>query len=267
MNQNPVKERVARGEETIGCFVALESPRVAELLAYAGFDWLVIDSEHTGLDLGGVQELVVAVGGAGAVPLVRVGSAAALLIQRVLDVGAMGVVVPMIRTAAEAEAVVAATRFPPEGKRGFGPLRAARYSLDYEDYLRHANENIVVVLILETREALDDIERIASVPGIDALFFGLFDLCLALGLNPLDLPLPEVDAAIERVLAVGRQTGVAIGIGMSTPEELLRRREQGFRFLGYGPDYALLIEGARAGLAVLGREAPRRVARPEGGGR
>ena len=103
----------------------------------------------------------------------------------------------MVRTVAEAEAIVAATRFPPVGRRSFGPLRASHYSLDNADYLGRANDNILVALIVETREMLDNLEEVAAVPGIDVLFLGPFDLCLSLGLDPLQLPLPEIDAVLS----------------------------------------------------------------------
>jgi 4-hydroxy-2-oxoheptanedioate aldolase len=132
------------------------------------------------------------------------------------------------------------------GSRSFGPLRASQYGRDNLAYLRDANDNMLVALIVETREALEDIDALASVPGVDVLYLGLFDLCLSLGLNPLDLPLPEIDAAIERVLEAGRRHGVAIGHGAATVDGILDLRAQGFSFIGFGPDYALLMNAARS---------------------
>lgn len=243
-----MRERLLAGEESIGCFTALGSPSVAELLGHAGFDWLVIEMEHGGLGMAEVQQMLMAVDGTAAVPLVRVPSPDPGPIQRVLDLGALGVVVPMVRSAEQARAVVAATRYPSAGVRGFGPLRAARYSLDYQEYLRTANDQIVVALILETAEAVAELEQICAVPGVDVLYFGFFDLCLSLGLDPHALPVPEVDEIVTRALRIGAEHGVAIGVGVRDVDELRRRRAQGFRFIGYSTDYFLLLDGARAGL-------------------
>ena len=189
MKTNNVRHKLLAGEAAIGCFMGLGSPNVAELLTRAGLDWLVIETEHNNLDTAQIEHILMAVQGSGAMPIVRVASAQQVYIQRALDTGAMGVLVPMVRTVEEAEAIVAATRFPPVGRRSFGPLRASHYSLDNADYLGRANDNMLVALIVETREMLDNLEEIAAVPGIDVLFLGPFDLCLALGLNPLQLPL------------------------------------------------------------------------------
>lgn len=172
-------------------------------------------------------------------------------IQRALDIGAMGVLVPMTRTVEQARAIVSATRYPPDGTRGFGPLRASKYAIDYPEYLDKANDNVLVALILETPEAIDNLEAIMSVPGVDAMYIGMYDLSLNLGLNPLDLPLPEIDAVIEKAVAASRNTGVAIGIGVGTPEDLDHRLNQGFRFIVYGTDYNLLLNAAKAGLQAF----------------
>lgn len=252
MRANWVREKLRAGEPTIGCFLGLGSPNAAELLAHAGFDWLVIETEHNGLDSAEVEHMLMAMNGTDAIPIVRVPSSNPVFIQRALDIGGLGVVVPLVRSSAEVEGIVAATRFPPDGVRSFGPLRASRYTLDYEEYLARANENMLVTLIVETREAVENLEEIASVPGVDVLFLGLFDLCLSFGLNPIDLPHPEADEIIERTLAVGRDRNVAVGIGLSAPDEVPRRLEQGFTFLVYSTDYFLLLNAARGGLAAFG---------------
>ena len=252
MKNNEVRHNLLAGVAQIGCFMGLGSPNVAELLTRAGLDWLVIETEHNNLDVAQIEHILMAVQGSGAMPIVRVASSQQVYIQRALDVGAMGVLVPMVRSVAEAEAIVAATRFPPEGRRSFGPLRASHYSLDNEDYLRRANDNILVALIVETREMLDNLEDIAAVPGVDVLFLGPFDLCLSLGLDPLQLPLPEVDAVLERMLEVGRVTGKAVGYAADSPEGLRALQAQGVTFVSYGQDYGLLLRAIREGVAAFG---------------
>ena len=251
MRSNTVRQKVRSGENSFGCFMGMGSPTIGELLAHAGCEWLMVEMEHNGLDMAEVEQMLMAMNGTGTIPMVRIPSADPVFIQRTLDVGSLGIAVPMVRTAAEAEAIVRATRYPPQGTRSFGPLRASQYTIDYEDYFDQANDNVLILLILETVEAVENLEEIANVPGIDVLYIGSFDLCLSLGLNPFDMPLPEVDAVIERTLAISRTYDVAAGIGSGSPEELRRRAAQGFTFLGYGPDYQLLLGSLRPGVEAF----------------
>jgi 4-hydroxy-2-oxoheptanedioate aldolase len=250
MRTNAARQRLLAGGSTIGCFLGLGSPALAEMFSHAGFDWLVIETEHNGLDSAEIEAMLMAMNGSEVVPLVRVPSSDHVFIQRALDLGAMGIVVPMIRSVSEAEAVVRASRYPPAGTRSFGPLRAARYSLDHADYLARADDNILVVLIIETAEAVESIYELAHVPGVDAFWLGTFDLCLSLGLNPLELPHPEIDTVVERVLANARDAGVAVGQNAFTPALVRQRLEEGYRMIGFGPDYQLLApllqDGVRA---------------------
>ena len=218
-----------------------------------GYDWLLVETEHNGMDTADVQHMLMAMNGTDTIPLVRVPPSDPVFIQRALDIGALGLMVPLVKTAAEAQDIVSATRLPPEGRRSLGPLRASNYTFDNEDYYNRVNDNILVALILETKEAVDNLEEIAAVPGIDALYIGQWDLSLALGLNPLRLPHPEVEAVIERALEVGRKSGVAIGNGARTPEDLRSNQARGFTFLSYGPDYGLLAAAARAGVEAFER--------------
>lgn len=253
MRTNFVRENLQKGRATFGCFVGMGSPTVAELLAHAGCEWALIEMEHNGLDMAEVEHMLMAMNGADTIPLVRIPSSDPVFIQRALDIGAMGIAVPMVKTAAEAEAIVRASRYPPQGTRSFGPLRASRYTIDYEEYFQHANDNVLVMLIIETVEAVENLEEIASVPGIDVLFIGAFDMCLSMGLNPFDLPLPEIEAVAARALAVGRSCNVAVGGGVGSPEELRQRAAEGFTFLSYGPDYMLLLGSIRPGVEAFNR--------------
>ncbi|MDA1347926.1 MAG: aldolase/citrate lyase family protein [Chloroflexi bacterium] len=253
MKTNHVREKLKAGKQAIGCFLGLGSPSVAELMAHAGFDWLVIETEHNGLDSAEIEHMLRAIDGTDAVPIVRVPSSNPVFIQRALDMGAMGVLVPMVKSAEEARAVVSATRYPPEGTRSWGPLRASGYTFDNDDYFERANENILVALILETKDALDDLETLAGVTGVDAIFLGPWDMSLALGLDPRHLPLPEIDAVLDRMVELSLKTGIAAGAGAGTPEEIRERQAAGVTFLSYGPDYGLLVQAARAGLEAFDR--------------
>jgi 2-keto-3-deoxy-L-rhamnonate aldolase RhmA len=257
MRANLTRKKLKAGQSTLGCFLGLGSPNVAELLSHAGFDWLVIETEHSALDTSQVEHMLMAIKGTEAVPLVRLPCGDPVFIQRAVDIGAMGIVIPMVRSANEAKAIVRATRYPPEGTRGFGPLRAANYMFDSSDYFYRANENLLVVLIVETREATENLEAIAAVSGVDALYLGPFDLCLSLGLDPMKQPHVEVERIIERMLEIGKESNVAIGIHAMNPDQLLRRQSQGFRMISYSTDYMMLADAAKAGLAAFKRDTPR----------
>ena len=252
--RHDLRRRLQAGEVTVGCFLGLGSSNIAELLGFVGFDWLVIEAEHNALDLAEVERMLMACSASASVPLVRVPPSDPGFIQRALDLGALGIVVPLVETADQAAEIVRATRFPPQGGRSFGPLRAARYSLDYDEYLESANDEILVALIIETAGAVDNLEAIASVPGVDAMFLGLFDLCLSLGLDPRTMPHAEIDDVVDRVLEVGKSCGVAVGMGARSPGDLLDQRARGFTFLGFSTDYFLLLDSARHGLEVLRSE-------------
>ncbi len=253
MRNNWVREKMRAGQPTLGTFLGLGSPNVAELFARAGFDWLIVETEHNGLDSAEIEHMLMAMNGTETIPMVRIPSSHPTFIQRALDIGALGILVPMVRTAAEAEAIVSATRYPPVGKRSFGPLRAAHYGFDNGDYLARANDNLIVSLIIETKEAVENLEAIASVPGIDALYLGPFDLCLSLGLDPMKQPHPEIDAVMKQMVEVARKTGVAAGTGANTPELMRQAQAQGFTMIGYGPDYFILSQAARTALAAFQR--------------
>ena len=248
MRDNWVRKRLNAGQPTIGSFLGLGSPTVAELLAHAGFDWLLIETEHNAVDTAQVQHMLMALNATKTIPIVRVPSADPVFIQRALDIGGMGIFVPMTRTADEARAIVRATRYPPEGARGFGPLRASHYTMDYEDYFYRANDNILVVLIAETKEFLENAEEIMAVPGIDVCYVGGFDMCISLGLDPMKQPHREIEDAISNLHEIGRRTGVAVGFGSGTPEQVRARQAQGLTFINYSTDYAMLGTVAREGL-------------------
>lgn len=230
--------------------MGLGSPHVAELLGAVGFDWLIIECEHNAVDIGRVEHMLMAIQGTGAVPIVRLPSADPVWIQRALDVGAMGIIVPLVRSAAEARAIVAATRYPPAGKRSYGGLRASRYTLQGADYFEQANDNLIVMLILETREAVEDLENIMRVEGVDAIYMGPMDLSLSLGLNPLAQPHPEVEAIIDRTIALGKILGVGVGSVYGSAEQLKAHAERGFTLLGF-TDYLLLAGAAKHALGTV----------------
>ncbi len=251
MQTNKTREKLNAGQAALGSFLGLGSPNLAELMSQVGLDFLVIETEHNGLDSAEIEHMLMAIKGTDTVPIVRVPSHDAVYIQRALDMGAMGIIVPMLKTAAEVEAIVAATRYPPHGTRGWGPMRASQYTIDNDDYIERANDNILVSGLLETKEAVENLDEITSVPGLDALYIGMWDLCFSMGFNPMEMPFPETDAVIERALEIGKKNGVAIGMGSNSPEELKQLKAQGFTYLGYGPDYYLVLNAINAGVEAF----------------
>lgn len=253
MKKNHVRAKLRAGEASVGCFLGLGSATVAELLSHAGFDWLMIETEHNAVDWADAQQMLMAIQATDAVGMVRIPSSDPAYIQRALDIGASGVMVPMIRTVEEAQAVVSATRYPPEGRRGFGGLRASKYSLGNNEYFRHANDEILVVLIIETKDAVESIDKIAAVPGVDVLMVGAFDLYLSLGLDPMQQPQAAGDEAVRRVLSAGQKFNLAVGGAYGSAADLRRKREEGFRMLAF-TDYLLLAGAAKSALAEVNAE-------------
>ena len=257
MRTNRALRKLRAGEPSLGCFLGLGSPSVAELMARAGMDWLVIETEHNALDSAEIERMIMAIDGTDATPIVRVPNRDQVYIQRALDMGAMGVLVPGVRSADEARAIVSYTRYPPKGIRSWGPLRASAYTLDNDDYLERADDNILVALILETKDAVENLDEICAVPGVDVLTMGPWDLSLELGLDPRRLPHPEIDRIARDALAVGRRRGAEIGVSASDPAGLRQRQAEGYIFVQYGPDYSLMAKAVTEGVAALDRAARR----------
>ena len=157
MHKNETREKLRKQKPVLGPFVGLQSPHVAELMGHAGFDFVVVESEHNAIESAEIEHILMAVGNTDSTPIVRIPTSEKVYIQKALDIGAMGIVVPAVKTAEEAGQIVSATRFPPVGGRSWGPLRASKYTFDNEDYLQNANDNILVILIIETAEALDNL--------------------------------------------------------------------------------------------------------------
>jgi 2-keto-3-deoxy-L-rhamnonate aldolase RhmA len=254
MNIASLRSKLSAGGTSVGCFLGLGSPAVAELLALVGFDWLMVEMEHNGVDWADVQNMLMAMNGANQSVLVRVPSSNPLEIQRAVDLGADGVMVPMIRNADEARRCVQATRYPPQGTRGFGGLRASRYTLMNVDYFSRTVHDLFVVLIIETKEAIDNIEAIAAEPHVDALMIGAFDLYLSLGLDPLQQPQEPGEEAIARVVSAAQKHGRVVGCAAGSVTEFQKRCAQGVQMLATS-DYSLLIKAAQSTVSALAGDA------------
>ena len=238
----------------VGTWVMSASPIVAEAVGCAGFDWAVLDMEHTPLDLMDLVHLLHAVGNTKMVPVVRVPWNDTTNIKRVLDAGAQTLLVPFVQNADEATRAVAATRYPPEGVRGMaGMSRGSRFGTT-PDYLRAANGMMGVVVQLETPESITQLEAIAAVPGVDALFVGPGDLSGVMG-HPGNLTHPDVMALMTEAAQRARAVGKPIGTVGGTPEVVSRYRAMGYDFLAVASDLGLLMRAAQAAAAALRADA------------
>jgi 2-keto-3-deoxy-L-rhamnonate aldolase RhmA len=257
MRINETKRKLQAGEVAVGCWFGLGSPRAARRLAAdAGFDWLMIDLEHSPIDREGMAACILAIadGSEGKVaPLVRVPDLSPGHVKQALDAGAYGVLAPMITTVDEVTAFVQGCRYAPQGVRGvYGSGASTQaFKAPFAEYYDAANAQILIAVQIETRPALDAADAIAAVDGVDVLFVGPNDLQAALGLKPrYDSTEPELLAAYERVLAACRRHGKAAGILTASPEGARQRRADGFTFVGMGNDLAYMIAGAKSALAA-----------------
>ena len=245
IKQNRFKAGLARGELQIGLWSSLCSNIVAEIIGDSGFDWILLDTEHSPNELPGLISQMQALSTGTATPIVRPAWNDTVLIKRILDAGAQALLIPFVQNAEEAQHAVAATRYPPDGVRGITTSgRAARFGR-VKTYLKDAASEICLLVQVETREALDRIEEIASVPGIDGVFIGPADLSASLGHlgNPAGAePQAAMKDAVERLKKIGKPAGIL------TPNEEEARRyiEWGYTFVAVGSDLGIMTKNADA---------------------
>jgi 4-hydroxy-2-oxoheptanedioate aldolase len=225
----PLKHRWHRDEVTLGAWCMLPSSLSVEILAKCNFDWVLVDMQHGCMDYQTAVEMIRAIDLAGITPIVRVPWNEPGIVGRMLDAGAMGIVAPMIQSVAETQRLVEACLYPPLGRRSLGPVRVG--ARDGMGYVASANERIAVIPMIETIEALNVVEDIAGVVGVDALFVGPFDLSFSLGLPPGDNDgKPAFDGALARVNAAARANKLATAVLSNATLAPLRAR-QGFRMI------------------------------------
>lgn len=243
IQSNRFKRAILRGDLQIGLWCTLASNIAAEIVSDSGYDWLLIDTEHSPNEIPDLLQHLQAVQGGTASAVVRVAWNDAVLIKRALDIGSQTILIPYVQNAEEATRAVAATRYPPSGIRGVtGSGRASRYGR-VKDYLQKANDEIGVIVQVETREALDQIEAIAAVPGVDGVFVGPSDLSASFGLigRPLS---PEVQDAIEKAGRRIRAAGKSAGILAGGEADARRYMGWGYNFVAVGVDTVLLARAA-----------------------
>lgn len=255
-----LRHRMLAGETLIGSWINSGSPIVAELMAGCGFDFLCVDVEHSAVDLPQTQQLFQAIhsGRPDCAAIVRLHGVDYAFVKRYLDAGARGLVAPLVRTREEAALLVQAAKYPPMGLRGVGFCRANAYGLRLADECARANDDIFLAVQIEHIDAVRNIDAILSVPGIDAVFIGPYDLTASMGITA-QFEHSDYLAARAAILAACHRHGVAPGIHVvqPSPAEVKARMAEGYRFIGYSLDITMLTTVCTEGLAVLRKDSAR----------
>jgi 2-dehydro-3-deoxyglucarate aldolase len=245
---NRLKDLLKSGQPAIGTWVTLADPYSVELLADAGFDWLLIDTEHIPIGRDALRGILVAIGGSESAPVVRLASNSLDHFQTALDLGAQGVVVPMVSSRADAEKAVAHCRYPPRGVRGFAPVRASRYFQNIEEYAAGANSEISLIVQIETPAAAANIDEILTTESVDGIFIGPSDLASFMNLAT-QTGHPDVVEAVDRIMERARAHSIPFGLPTWSRDECLRYVELGGQLLTLGSDLHYLSTGVRNDLS------------------
>ncbi|VAW71380.1 2,4-dihydroxyhept-2-ene-1,7-dioic acid aldolase [hydrothermal vent metagenome] len=237
---------------TIGSWITLGHTAIAEIMAKAEFDWLVVDLEHSVINIDVAGELIRTIDLCGIAPLVRLTSNDQNQIKRVMDAGAHGIVVPMVNTAAEATKAVSATRYAPAGVRGVGLARAQGYGVRFKEYLKWQVNDPVVIVQIEHKDAIANLVDILEVAGVDGFIIGPYDLSCSMGI-PGEFEHPEFVAAVNEIRNIGRELNCSAGIHIVEPdtERLEQSIKDGYKFIAYSVDIRMLDVAAREGTSVL----------------
>jgi 4-hydroxy-2-oxoheptanedioate aldolase len=250
IRKNTAKWKMLEDKPAFGYALGLGSPLAAEALAGTGIDFILLDSQHGSFGADSIIMSLMAIGQGSAIPMARVARNDYTLIGRLLDDGALGIVIPMVETPEQAQLAADACRLPPRGTRSFGWGRAAQYGDGYAAWI---NEEVFVAVQLESIAAVQNAEAILATPGVDGVWAGPADLALSLGIHPHEAANDERHArALDMIITACRNTGKIPGLACGSSEEAKRRGEQGFRYLTAGSDRGFMLSGARAGLKTLG---------------
>ena len=237
-----LKRRLAAGETTCGTWVSLPSPTACEVTANVGFDWILVDSEHSLINPETLQHMLMAFKGSDTVPLIRVPWNDHVIIKQVLDMGWDGVIIPQVNTVDEVRQAVSACRYPPDGIRGYGPRRAGNYYVDEEEYVALANESIICTIQVESVAAADHIDEMLKVPGVDSVYVGRNDMAGSIGRTG-EGQCDEVWNAVRKIFAAAKAAGIPCGnagLGLDRIDETL---EMGCQLIGIGEDTGFLQKG------------------------
>lgn len=260
MKKNRLRELWAAGDKTINGWLGLPNTMSAEVVARAGFESVTIDMQHGCVPFEHVVPMFQAICNTDAVPMIRVPWNEPGVIMRVLDAGAYGIICPMINTVEEAKALVSACRYPPLGARSNGPFRAAFYA--GADYVKHANDEVLVFAMIETETAIGNLPEIAKVEGLDGVYVGPADLGLSMGEEATLAPTSQkVIDGIKKIADIANDAGLIPGVHCDAPGTILTRYEQGFRFCTLLNDTRLLMAACQNGINAVRGEGPAEAAK------
>lgn len=246
--RNKLKSLIRSGKPAIGSWIGFADVYSVELMADVGFDWLLIDTEHFPIDRQGLRTILIAMKGSETTPVVRLSSNSLDHFQTALDLGAYGVVVPMVSSRGDAEMAVKCCRYPPLGSRGFAPTRASRYFQEVESYAKRANDEIALIIQIETPTAVDNIEDVLTVPGLDGIFIGPSDLASFMNLA-VKVGHPDVKAVLDRLIDRAEAHGTPFGLPSWSAEECLSYVKRGARLMTIGSDLNFIATAARSSLS------------------
>lgn len=242
-----LKDRLIDKELTIGSWITFSDPAVAEIMSKLGFEWLVVDMEHSGLSFNQAQEIIRVIDLCNVTPLVRVMENNPELIKRFMDMGAHGVIVPLVNSRSDAEKAVNAVKYPPVGTRGVGLSRAQYYSLDLESYRKWNQDKSIVIVQIEHIKGVENLESIMGVNGIDGFIIGLYDLSGSLGL-PGEFDHPKVKETLEEIYQKSRKFDYLMGqhVVPPNPQLVLDKIQEGIKFIGFGTDFLFFREHTKS---------------------
>lgn len=249
-----LKQKLKNNKLTIGSWIMMGNPMSVEVMALAGFEWLVVDIEHTSIDLETTQALITTIQANGIKALVRVSKNEEVVIKKVLDMGADGIIVPMVSSKQDAILAVEYAKYPPFGKRGVGLYRASKYGTNFEEYKKWVKEELVIIAQIEHINAVHNIDEILTVDGIDGTIIGPYDLSGSMG-YPGDFEREDVKEAVQKVLDRCKMHNMPSGFHVvdTEPEQLNMKINQGCTFLAYGIDYFFMRDAAINGMNKVKR--------------
>lgn len=244
-----LKIKLKNNQLTIGSWIMMGTPMSVEVMALAGFEWLVIDIEHTSIDLQTAENLIRTIQANNIKALVRISKNEEVIIKKVLDMGADGIIVPMVSSKEDALQAVNYAKYPPIGKRGVGLYRASGYGTTFEEYKRWVDEELVIIAQIEHIDAVNNIEDIVQVEGVDGIIIGPYDLSGSMG-YPGEFERDDVKEAVQKVLDRCEANNIPSGFHVvdTNPEKLQIKIDQGCTFLAYGIDYFFMRDAAISGM-------------------
>jgi 2-keto-3-deoxy-L-rhamnonate aldolase RhmA len=236
-----LRDKILKNQLTIGSWINIGNTTIAEIMSDVGFEWLVIDMEHSAISISMCQEMIRVIDLKGVTPIVRVGENNPLIIKRVLDAGAKGIIVPMVNTRQEAEEAVKSVKYPPFGNRGVGISRAQNYGRKFKEYYESNNSESIVIVQIEHIKAVKNLESILSVNGVDAFIVGPYDLSGSIGI-PGKFDAPKFIEIIKKINEIAKNTKTTSGYHIVNPEVdyVKEKIESGYTFLAYGVDFMFL---------------------------